>query len=78
MGRLKTSCNLSILPLTEKESAGFIPAQRDNVYDILKYHAGPESPDLQVSDWSKHRAKKLVAQVESKDEAKVELTTSAR
>ncbi len=57
---------------------GFIPAQRDNVYDILKYHAGPESPDLQVSDWSKHRAKKLVAQVESKDESTVELTTSAR
>ncbi|MBX3361269.1 MAG: radical SAM protein [Phycisphaeraceae bacterium] len=39
--------------------AGFTPAQRNNTYDILRTHAGAESPDLQVTDWSKHRAKKL-------------------
>ncbi len=38
---------------------GFTPAQRDNTYDILKIHAGPDSPDLQVRDWSEHRVKRL-------------------
>jgi len=38
--------------------AGFVPAQRDNTYDILKVHAGAESPDLRVTDWSEHRARK--------------------
>ncbi|HVZ94588.1 MAG TPA: radical SAM protein [Phycisphaerales bacterium] len=55
--------------------AGFIPAQRDNTYDILKVHAGPESPDLMVSDWSKHRAKRLHA--EAPREARVELKVGA-
>ncbi len=40
-------------------AAGFIPAQRDNVYDILKLNSGPDSPDLRVRDWSEHRASKL-------------------
>ncbi|QYK46920.1 MAG: radical SAM protein [Phycisphaeraceae bacterium] len=39
--------------------AGFTPAQRNNTYDILRAHTGADSPDLQVTDWSKHRAKKL-------------------
>jgi len=39
--------------------AGFIPAQRDNVYDILKVHDGPDSPDRVVTDWSRHRAQRL-------------------
>lgn len=39
--------------------AGFIPAQRDNTYDILRIHDGAQSPDLQVTDWSQHRVKKL-------------------
>ncbi|HYE63017.1 MAG TPA: radical SAM protein [Phycisphaerales bacterium] len=38
--------------------AGFLPAQRDNYYDVLRVHDGPESPDLSVTDWSLHRAKK--------------------
>jgi len=38
---------------------GFIPAQRDNEYDLLRIHDGPESPDLSVTDWSTHRTKKL-------------------
>lgn len=39
--------------------AGFIPAQRDNVYDVLRVHSGPDSPDLAVTDWSAHRARKM-------------------
>ena len=39
--------------------AGFTPAQRDNVYDLLRIHDAPDSPDLLVDDWSKHRAKRL-------------------
>jgi cyclic dehypoxanthinyl futalosine synthase len=35
--------------------AGFIPAQRDNMYNILKQHDGDDAPDLQVTDWSQHR-----------------------
>ena len=54
--------------------AGFIPAQRDNRYDILRIHDGPRSPDLLVSDWSTHRAQRLHAQGES---GKTELTVSA-
>jgi cyclic dehypoxanthinyl futalosine synthase len=42
--------------------AGFIPAQRDNVYDILRVHDGHESPDLRVTDWSEHRVQRLHAQ----------------
>ncbi|HLP85601.1 MAG TPA: radical SAM protein [Phycisphaerales bacterium] len=38
--------------------AGFVPAQRNNTYDILRTHDGPDSPDLQVKDWSEHRARK--------------------
>ncbi len=39
--------------------AGFIPAQRDNSYDILRIHDGPHSPDLRVKDWSEHRTRRL-------------------
>mgnify|MGYP006424304235 CR=1 FL=1 len=39
--------------------AGFTPAQRGNGYDIIRRHAGPESPDLRVSDWSTQRAASL-------------------
>ncbi len=39
--------------------AGFVPAQRDNRYQLLKTHAGPDAPDLQVTDWSHHRIAKL-------------------
>ncbi len=39
--------------------AGFTPAQRNNTYDILRVHAGEKTdPDLAVTDWSTHRAKK--------------------
>lgn len=39
--------------------AGFVPAQRNNTYDILRVHDGPQSPDLRVTDWSEHRARKM-------------------
>ncbi len=39
--------------------AGFIPAQRDNEYNLLRVHAGPGAPDLAVSDWSSLRAQRL-------------------
>ena len=39
--------------------AGFTPAQRDNRYEVIAVHDGPQSPDLQVDDWSQHRAKRL-------------------
>ncbi len=57
--------------------AGFVPAQRDNVYDLLRLHDGPASPDLQVTDWSEHRVQRLHVQTEAEAETQVELTTSA-
>ncbi len=36
--------------------AGYVPAQRDNAYDILRVQDGPASPDLAETDWSRHRA----------------------
>jgi len=36
-------------------TAGFVPAQRDNDYRILRRHDGPSAPDLDVEDWSSHR-----------------------
>ncbi len=56
--------------------AGFIPAQRDNTYDVLRIHTGPESPDLRVTDWSTHRAKKIHQQAPRQPKAK--LTVSAK
>lgn len=38
--------------------SGFVPGQRDNSYDILRLHTGPDSPDLRVTDWSTHRARR--------------------
>ncbi len=58
--------------------AGFVPAQRDNAYDLLKVHAGNNSPDLGVQDWSQHRAKRLHTQTEATSEPSrvVTLTTN--
>ncbi|MEX2219917.1 MAG: radical SAM protein [Phycisphaerales bacterium] len=57
-------------------TAGFVPAQRDNVYDLLRVHDGAGSPDLRVADWSEHRVRKL--HVEAPRRGKAELTVSAR
>ena len=39
--------------------AGFIPAQRNSHYDVIKLQEDADSPDLRVTDWSQHRAKNL-------------------
>lgn len=39
--------------------SGFTPCQRNNTYDILRVHDSEMSPDTQVTDWSKHRARKM-------------------
>ncbi len=61
--------------------AGFTPAQRNNTYDVLRVHAGPDSPDLRVKDWSEHRAARMHQQapraVGVKRVAKVGLTVGA-
>jgi cyclic dehypoxanthinyl futalosine synthase len=56
--------------------AGFTPAQRDHDYDILKVQVGPDSPDLAVDDWSKHRARKLHAE-KPREAATADLTVGA-
>ena len=48
--------------------AGFVPAQRDNQYRLLKIHDGPDAPDLRVKDWSRHRAGRLHVETEPGDE----------
>ena len=40
-------------------TAGFTPAQRDNRYQLLHTHDGPQAPDRQVTDWSEHRVARL-------------------
>jgi cyclic dehypoxanthinyl futalosine synthase len=55
--------------------AGFTPAQRDNFYDVLRVHDGPESPDLAVTDWSTHRARKM--HQEAPKAAKLTVTAKA-
>ncbi len=57
-------------------TAGFLPAQRDNRYDIVQIHEpSPSAPDLAVTDWSKHRARKM--HQEAPRETKAKVTVSA-
>jgi cyclic dehypoxanthinyl futalosine synthase len=55
--------------------SGFVPAQRDNSYDVLRVHAGESSPDRRVEDWSTHRAKKTHQQAPRRE---AKLTVSAK
>ncbi|MGE3106761.1 MAG: radical SAM protein [Phycisphaerales bacterium] len=58
--------------------AGFVPAQRNNTYDIIRMHAaGPESPDGRVVDWSAHRARRLHTQ-KAMEATSVELRVEAK
>jgi cyclic dehypoxanthinyl futalosine synthase len=58
--------------------AGFTPAQRDNRYDLIRVHpAGTDAPDLVVSDWSTHRAKKTHQQAPVVPKVKMRVTVSA-
>lgn len=62
--------------------AGFTPAQRDNVYDILSVKDGPNAPDTRTTDWSKHRARRLHMQSKAEELAPskdgIEITVSAK
>ena len=58
-------------------NAGFLPAQRDNEYNLLRVHHGAESPDLLVKDWSTQRAQKLSIQGKKSDSTSVSLTVEA-
>ena len=42
--------------------AGFLPAQRDNAYNLLKVHEGEDAPDRRITDWSTLRKDRLHAQ----------------
>lgn len=57
--------------------AGFVPAQRNNVYDVLRAHIGAESPDLRVTNWADHRLKRLHVQREDRG-GTASLTVSAK
>ncbi len=57
--------------------AGFIPAQRNNVYDIVRVQVDANSPDRRVTDWSEHRAQRLHKQAEKPAGGVAELTISA-
>jgi cyclic dehypoxanthinyl futalosine synthase len=57
-------------------NAGYIPAQRDSKYDIIKAHTSPNSPDLLVKDWSEHRTKRLHIET-TKPEPNAQLTVGA-
>jgi hypothetical protein len=58
--------------------AGFLPAQRDNFYNLLRVHDGPQSPDLAVTDWSSLRAKPMHQQAprEQKQAASVKVSVT--
>jgi len=55
--------------------SGYIPAQRNNTYDVLRVHDGPSSPDRLVTDWSAHRAKRM--HQEAPRQAKATVTINA-
>ena len=57
--------------------AGFIPAQRNNTYDVLRVHDAPAGPDLAVADWSEHRVKRLHVETQRPDAKPVALSVSA-
>ncbi len=42
--------------------AGFLPAQRNNTYDIIDIKSGERAPDEAVTDWSQHRAQRMHAE----------------
>ena len=41
--------------------AGFIPAKRDNAYNILAIHNGEDAPDRRIEDWSQLKNDRLIA-----------------
>ncbi len=57
--------------------AGFLPAQRDNRYDLLRVHDGAASPDLRVRNWAEHRPRKLHAESPREKPTSVTLTVGS-
>jgi cyclic dehypoxanthinyl futalosine synthase len=57
--------------------AGFVPAQRDNSYRLLRVHSGADSPDLRVTDWSQQRAGRLHQQGHSAEPVKLRIQSNA-
>jgi cyclic dehypoxanthinyl futalosine synthase len=57
--------------------AGYLPAQRDNEYNLLKVHATADAPDLAVEDWSALRAQRLHVEGADAPDASVEVTLEA-
>jgi cyclic dehypoxanthinyl futalosine synthase len=57
--------------------AGFIPAQRNNEYNLLKVHDDAAAPDRQVTDWSTLRAQSLHVQTKQEAAEPISLTVSA-
>ncbi len=58
-------------------NAGFLPAQRDNSYNLLRLHDGPEAPDRLVTDWSQQRARRLATEGRDAARRPMEVTVSA-
>lgn len=56
--------------------SGFTPAQRNNTYDVLAMHDGPEAPDRRVTDWSTHRATKMHQQAPKQPKAQVTINAT--
>jgi cyclic dehypoxanthinyl futalosine synthase len=57
--------------------AGFIPAQRDNDYNLLRVHAFDDAPDLRIADWSGLRAARLHVQAPEPAAPVIEVTVHA-
>jgi cyclic dehypoxanthinyl futalosine synthase len=62
--------------------AGFVPAQRNNTYDLIRTHPrealdGHVAPDLAVTDWSQHRARRMHQQAPREPGTKVAVTVGA-
>jgi cyclic dehypoxanthinyl futalosine synthase len=53
--------------------AGFLPAQRDNEYNLLRVHAAADAPDLAVEDWSTMRAQRLHVESAEPPEISIEI-----
>ncbi|MCC6971186.1 MAG: radical SAM protein [Phycisphaerales bacterium] len=56
--------------------SGFVPAQRNNTYDVLRVHDGPSSPDRLVTDWSTHRAKRTHQEAPRQSRASVTISAT--
>jgi len=54
--------------------AGFVPAQRNNAYDLITVHDTDAAPDRRITDWSTLRASRLHVQHDTTASSDVSLT----